>query len=51
MNREELLEVLDAKIDEQINIRNLQEDDFNPEMLMLLWEIRDYVERLELEGK
>lgn len=51
MNKEELLAVLNARIEEELKIKYLQEDDFNEEMLMTLCEIRDYVEMLELEGK
>jgi len=49
MKKEELLDELDAKIDDEINIRNLQEDGFIPDRLMTLYEIRDMIEQWEDE--
>ena len=47
MNKEQLFEEINSMIDEEINIRNLQDDDFNPDVLNTLWKIKDLVELLE----
>lgn len=47
MKKEELLEELNAMIDEEVNITNLQSDDFNEDLLKTLWNIKDMVEQLE----
>jgi hypothetical protein len=46
MKKEELLEELDAMIDDEINIINLQENQ-NGETLKMLWNIKKMVEELE----
>ena len=46
MKKEELLEELDAMIDDEINIINLQ-DNQNGETLKMLWNIKKMVEELE----
>lgn len=47
MKKEELLEELNAMIDEEVNVTNLQSDDFNEELLKTLWKIKNMVEQLE----
>jgi hypothetical protein len=46
MKKEEVLEELDAMIDDEINIINLQENQ-NGETLKMLWNIKKMVEELE----
>lgn len=43
MGMVDLLEYIDFLIDEEINIRNLQSEDYNPETLENLWELRKIV--------
>ena len=47
MKKEEFIEELEAMIDDEINIRNLQSDEFNPDILTMLWEIKKMVNELE----
>lgn len=47
MTKKELLFELDSMIDEEMNIRNLQSENFNEELLKTLWNIEEMV--LELE--
>ena len=47
MKKDELLNEIDSMIDEEINIKNLQDDDFEPSVLNTLWKIRDLIEQLE----
>ena len=47
MKKDELLNEIDSMIDEEINIKNLQDDDFEPSVLKTLWKIRDLIEQLE----
>ena len=47
MKKEELLEELNAMINDEMEISNLQSDDFNEELLKTLWNIKDMVEQLE----
>jgi len=52
MTKKEFLEELDSLIDAEMNITNLQSDDFNPEVLHTLWHIKAMAMDLdeELEG-
>ena len=47
MKKEELLNEIDSMIDEEINIKNLQDDDFELDVLNTLWKVRDLIEQLE----
>ncbi len=47
MTKEELLEELNSMIDSEINITNLQSDDYNEDILKTLWYIKSMVEELE----
>ena len=47
MNKIELLKEIEQLIDNEINITNLQRDDYCPDRLETLWEIRKLVEQLE----
>lgn len=41
MSKKEFLEELNSMIDEELNITNLQSDDFNPEVLHTLWKVKE----------
>ena len=47
MNREELLNELNSMINDEMNIVNLQSDDFNEDLLKTLWHIKEMVMELE----
>ena len=47
MKKEELLEELNAMINDEMEISNLQSENFNEELLKTLWNIKDMVEQLE----
>lgn len=47
MKKEELLNELNSMIDDEMNITNLQSDDFNEDVLKTLWHIKEMVEDLE----
>lgn len=47
MNKEELLDEIDYLINDEIDIKNLQSDDFTPDRLETLWEVRKLIEQLE----
>lgn len=47
MTKEEFLEELDAMIDEEMNILNLQSEDFNEDLLKTLWNIKEMAMELE----
>lgn len=40
MTKEEFLEELDSMIDAEMNITNLQSDNFNEDLLKTLWNIK-----------
>lgn len=40
MTKKEFLEELDSMIDAEMNITNLQSDDFNEELLKTLWNVK-----------
>jgi len=41
MTKKEFLEELNAMVDEEMSIVNLQSDDFNPEVLYKLWRVKE----------
>lgn len=41
MTKENFLEELNAMIDAEMNITNLQSEDFNPEVLHTLWKVKE----------
>lgn len=47
MKKEELLEELNAMINDEMEITNLQSENFNEDLLKMLWNIKDMVEQLE----
>ena len=47
MTKENFLEELNAMIDAEMNITNLQSDDFNEDLLKTLWNIKEMA--LELD--
>ena len=47
MNKEELLDELNSMIDDEMNIVNLQSDEFNEDLLKTLWNIKEMVMELE----
>lgn len=47
MNKEELLNELNSMINDEMNITNLQSDDFNEDLLKTLWRIKEMVMELE----
>lgn len=47
MTKEELLDELNSMIDDEMNITNLQSDDFNEDLLKTLWNIKEMVMELE----
>lgn len=47
MKKEELLDELNALINDEMSITNLQSDEFNEDLLKFLWNIREMVMELE----
>lgn len=47
MTKKEFLEELNSMIDAEMNITNLQSEDFSPEILYTLWKVKEMA--LELE--
>lgn len=47
MTKQELIEELNSMIADEMNITNLQSDDFNEDVLKTLWNIKEMV--LELD--
>lgn len=46
MKKEEFLNEIDAMINDEIDIKNLQDDDYESDSLNLLWKIREMAEKL-----
>lgn len=47
MKKEELLDELNALINDEMSITNLQSDEFNEDLLKFLWNIKEMVMELE----
>ena len=47
MTKKELLNEIDAMIDEEISITNLQDEAGNQDVLNTLWTVKDLIEKLE----
>lgn len=47
MKKEELLDELNSMINDEMNITNLQSEDFNEDLLKTLWHIKEMVMELE----
>lgn len=47
LKKKEFIEQLNSMIDDEMNITNLQSDDFNPEVLHTLWRVKEIA--LELD--
>ena len=47
MTKEELLDEIEGRLDDEINIINLQSEHFNEDLLKTLWNIKKMVEELE----
>lgn len=47
MSKEEFLEQLNSMIDAEMNITNLQSEDFNPEVLHTLWKVKEMALNLD----
>lgn len=47
MTKQELLNEIDAMIDEEISITNLQDDDNNQDVLNTLWTVKDLIIKLD----
>ena len=49
MTQKEFLEELDSMIDAEMNITNLQSDEFNEDLLKTLWKVKAMAMELEYE--